>query len=92
LKKLESLLINHNNIKILPDTIGNLVNLKTLWFGYNNISKLPHDIVKLKRLEWNFQNFDFNFSTIFSNNPITSPPIQILEQGFNEIVKYFSKS
>ena len=92
LKNLQTLLMNHNNIKVLPDTIGKLKNLKTFWIGFNNIEKLPYDIVKLNQLEWNFQKHDFNFSTIFSNNPITSPPIEVLEQGLDQIVNYFSKS
>jgi Leucine-rich repeat (LRR) protein len=92
LQNLQSLLMNHNKIQMLPDSIGYLVNLKTLWFGYNHIAKLPNEIVNLKKLEWNFQKYDSSLSTIFSNNPINDPPIEILEQGFNAIVNYFLKS
>ncbi len=40
-----------DTLKILPDEIGMLINLKTLDVGYNKLTDLPKEIGKLKKLE-----------------------------------------
>ena len=45
---LTSLYIRNNNLSELPDSIGQLTNLRTLNIGENNLSKLPDSISQLR--------------------------------------------
>ena len=44
--------MGYNQLTALPDSIGNLSLLKSLWIINNNISSLPESINKLKKLKY----------------------------------------
>jgi Leucine-rich repeat (LRR) protein len=43
--------IENTGIKELPNTIGNLSKLKSIWLSDNDIQKLPNEFCTLKSLE-----------------------------------------
>jgi len=45
------LCLDHNRIEELPDWIGELANLETLWVGGNRLTRLPDSIRNLKKLK-----------------------------------------
>ena len=49
--KTEGLFLSHNHIKVIPDAIGNLINLKYLYFHNNKITKIPNSIGRLVHLQ-----------------------------------------
>ena len=42
--------LSHNEISVLPETFGNLINLKNINLSYNMLEELPPSICKLTRL------------------------------------------
>ncbi len=44
--------LNENQLKELPETIGQLTNLKNILLNKNQLKALPESIVKLTNLEW----------------------------------------
>ena len=50
-KTLKKLDLRYNELKELPESIGELVNLQKLDLGYNKLKKLPESIKNLKKLK-----------------------------------------
>lgn len=83
LESLEKLYIGKNQLKALPQSIGNLKNLKLLSAQYNDIDTLPNSIVELENLE----------QLILNQNKLKYLPddigkmkkLEILQLKFNEI-------
>lgn len=65
--QIQSLYLNQNFIETLPESIGNLTNLKVLLIAENNLTKLPESIGRLSRL----------VSLALNENPITYIPESI---------------
>eukprot|EP01091_Cochliopodium_minus_P011278 TRINITY_DN3153_c0_g1_i1.p1 TRINITY_DN3153_c0_g1~~TRINITY_DN3153_c0_g1_i1.p1 ORF type:complete len:494 (-),score=154.11 TRINITY_DN3153_c0_g1_i1:34-1515(-) len=79
LKNLTSLDISNNKLNKLPNEMGKLINLKEFNIKKNLIQQLPYEVfgklLKLKTLLW-------------EGNPIKDPPMQVMQQGIDNIVQY----
>lgn len=82
---LECLLLFDNKITIVPESLCSCINLQTLWLGSNQIKKLPRDFYKLKKLDW---TYELMISSCIGDNPIITPPPEVCEKGFKEIVRF----
>jgi len=51
LRHLETLYLSNNALKAIPDELGNLVSLKSLWLDANAITEIPLAVSKLEKLE-----------------------------------------
>lgn len=83
LTELEVLNVSQNfqYLASLPDSIGLLQSLMELDVSYNKISRLPESIICLKMLQ----------KLSVEGNPLVSPSIDIVEQGFHAIKEYLSE-
>ena len=80
LVQLRELYLHDNQLVTIPAEIGRLVRLQTLWLRRNKITHLPREITKLNPvLDWQ----------MFSENPLESPPIEIVEKGREAAIDYF---
>ncbi|KAF2074317.1 hypothetical protein CYY_004377 [Polysphondylium violaceum] len=78
--KMESLSfldISNNKIESIPKEIEQMSSIKELYLGNNLIESIPFQISELTL-------FIFDID----NNPLTCPPMEIVEQGFESIVDY----
>jgi Leucine-rich repeat (LRR) protein len=73
----------------LPEDIGKLQQLRTLWLGNNKLKKLPREMVKLNNLEWN-NNF-LDLSSNIDGNPLEEPPLDVCLRGILAIKEYFGE-
>jgi internalin A len=82
MQNLEDLRIGYNNISELPESMGESptlqTSLKSLWLFNNKMVELRHNIVKLGALE----------TLRLDNNPMRSPPIDLLSAGTATIMRY----
>jgi Leucine-rich repeat (LRR) protein len=82
MQNLEDLRIGYNKISELPESMGESptlqTSLKSLWLFNNQMVELPHNIVKLAALE----------TLRLDNNPMRSPPIDLLSAGTATIMRY----
>lgn len=87
LKKIEKLYLMNNNISDISSIKG-LNNLKTLNLVNNPIKELPEWITDFNmEILW---NIDVRESYItFYNNPLKTPPVEIVRQGKEAIKNYF---
>ncbi len=63
----------------LPKEIGQLTALTSLDLDENQISALPKEITKLNNIKW----------ITSQGNPLTNPPLEIVEKGIEAIREYF---
>ena len=104
LDKLTILKLWNNQLKTLPESLGNLNNLKVLNLWRNKLTTLPESLGKLTSLDELY--LDNNQLTSLpeslgnltnlthlniSVNPLVKPPIELAEQGIEEIMKYFQQ-
>jgi Leucine-rich repeat (LRR) protein len=61
LKKLKSLVLNHNKLKEFPRELCNFKQLEQLILGFNEIKEMPKEISKLSNLK----------TLILNGNPLT---------------------
>jgi Leucine-rich repeat (LRR) protein len=52
MEHLEGLILSENKIQSLPETIGLLINLKTLYVFHNQLTSLPKSLYDMKQLQW----------------------------------------
>lgn len=71
-----------NELSSLPPEIGNLINLCLLGVDGNQIQYLPASLAKITRLESQHCRF------YFENNPLISPPAEVIDQGTSAIFDY----
>ncbi|TXK44911.1 leucine-rich repeat domain-containing protein, partial [Pontibacter qinzhouensis] len=50
-KTLQSLLLGHNQLKEVPESVTNLENLQLLDLSFNQLTTMPANIGKLKKLQ-----------------------------------------
>ena len=94
---LEGRLVSHCNqleilnaydceISTIPENIGyKLTKLKKLDLSYNKITKIPVSLTLLKDTLKEAYAFDIE------DNPLQEPPIEIVDQGFEAIERYFEE-
>ena len=70
LKELEELRLNRNQLKSLPNTIGDLKKLKKLNLSWNKLESLPNAIRNLKELE----------ELIISKNPLKGGELERIQE------------
>lgn len=101
LVNLQELFISDNKIKAFEYGLLDLLNMKHLCLHDNDIVSIPEDFGrlakitelhlhnnKLEKLPLTLENaFYINYISFFGN-PIIDPPMDILENGYNAIVKY----
>jgi internalin A len=90
LSTLQKLIMVRNRLTAVPSEIGLLQNLDCLILMHNNIKTLPREIVNLNaeiNLDDSFGDFDVNLY----NNPLETPPIEIVGQGKEAIRNYFEQ-
>lgn len=75
--KLESLMMNDNQISRLPLKIGQLINLKRLFIHNNLITRLPVEIAKLGKLK------EFSSEWLIYLNP---PMPKIIRENKGQII------
>lgn len=103
LKNLRELNLSHNKIKSL-EGISHLENLNALYASNNGLEKFHiedvFDLGNIKILDLANNNlvilpleifqyrFSFHWSSILVNNPLASPPIEVIEQGDEAVKQY----
>ena len=79
LVNIEYLDLDHTNMKTLPGGIGQMVKIKTIWLQRNKLECLPKEICNLPS--------DATF--YLSDNPLSSPPLDVGRSGMPSIKSYF---
>ena len=79
LVNIEYLDLDHTNMKTLPGGIGQMVKIKTIWLQGNKLECLPKEICNLPS--------DATF--YLSDNPLSSPPLDVCRSGMPSIKSYF---
>ncbi len=91
LTQLKSLNLNNNNISNI-EVLKNLTQLKSLNLDFNKISNIESLLPFIKKgIQVENEN-QFEIGTNILNitkNPITTPPIEIIKEGNQAILKYF---
>ncbi|MCD4663725.1 MAG: hypothetical protein K8R68_00545, partial [Bacteroidales bacterium] len=89
---IERLCIFNNNLEEIPDEIFNFSKLKELDIRGNKISKLPKRILDLKlEIKWDVVGEKYD-GIFLQDNPIKTPPIDIIKKGNKAIRDFMSSS
>jgi Leucine-rich repeat (LRR) protein len=88
LQNLSDLRLDNNQLKELPASLLELGNLQKLYLYSNKISQLPKEILDLN-LEILWKDGYIEKGIAVGNNPLTSPPPEIIRQGQEAIRAYF---
>jgi hypothetical protein len=83
LTNLQWLVLNGNQLRNIPSEIGQLTNLRVLLLYDNQLQHLPLEMSNLTNL-----NCPTNCYIDLSNNPLVSPPPEVVEQGTEAILAY----
>jgi internalin A len=90
LKNLTTLDLSSNQISDLPDEITQLKYLRKLDLGQNKISKLNPALLELN-LELFWEQFFFgNIGLNLFENPLETPPVEIIKKGKDAVKAYFT--
>jgi small GTP-binding protein len=86
LTALTKLHLSENQIADISPFIG-LKNIERLDLNNNKITQLPDELVELgMEIKW---KKDYSDSIILENNPLETPPIEIVKQGTEAVRNYF---
>lgn len=87
--RLTMLDLRYNKIhNIIP--LKNLKELTSLDLSYNNIDHLPSLLVEQFTAIW-YETKGSDEGLCIANNPFTDPPIEIVKQGREEILRYYQR-
>lgn len=90
LEKLDDLNLTQNQIENI-DVLRNFKRIRSVNLNYNNISQLPSWIVEIG-LDIVWEQYSFLENKIaFYENPLKSPPVEIIKQGLDSIKRYFER-
>ncbi|MCV6637117.1 leucine-rich repeat domain-containing protein [Candidatus Albibeggiatoa sp. nov. NOAA] len=87
---LEELDLGGNKFEELPAWLWKLENLNRLYLDSNSIKKLPKEALDLN-LEIKWDSWDIENGIYIKNNPLTSPPPEVIMQGQQAIRSYFKE-
>ena len=87
LKNLQVLSLSFNQLTSIPGEIGKLGNLQRLDLRSNQLASIPEEITGLD-LEINWED-DYKKGINLQNNPLEKPPVEIVKQGRDAVIKYF---
>ena len=87
---MQSLDLSSNQLSDLPKEIKQLANLQSLDLRNNQFKILPSTITKLNiEIKW---NDDYSGSgIILEDNPLESPPIEVVKKGHQAVIEYFQQ-
>jgi len=89
LLNIESLRLSKNKISLLRSDIIKLKRLNYLNLDSNNIKYIPPEIIHLNiDLRLN-EDLDTRNGLILSNNPIETPPFEIINRGKDAVIEYY---
>jgi len=89
LKNVTRIDLNGNQLTSVPKELGQLTNLQRLYLDGNQLSSLPREIVDWG-MEIKWERYPSAAKGIFlANNPLESPPIEIVKQGTEAVRNYF---
>ncbi|NJN75228.1 MAG: leucine-rich repeat domain-containing protein [Synechococcaceae cyanobacterium RL_1_2] len=104
LTNLQELNLNDNQIKEIPEHLSCLSNLEYLGLGVNQIKEIPEHLSRLSKLQqlrlWDNQIKKIPASVVnlpnliafdVNENPIASPPPEIVAQGLEGMRNYFQQ-
>ena len=90
LTHLKVLDLRSNQLSTLPESISKLSNLTQLYLNDNKIEKVPSWLAENK-LEIEIEN-QYAFDSInLYGNPIEEPPLEVVKQGNQAILNYYSQ-
>ena len=89
LKQLEWLDLSENQLTSLPPQIFELKQLTWLNLSGNQLTSLPPQVLSLDLpIKW---EFIIRNGIKLTNNPLQSPPVEIVKQGHEAVVAYFAE-
>ena len=86
-KNLQKLFLGENHFDTFPERIVGLNNLQVLILIDNQLTALPPEILDLE-IKW---EYDFRSGVYLENNPLESPPIEIIKRGREAVANYFNE-
>ncbi len=90
LKNLTALDLRYNQLSIVPAEIGELKNLIKLDLSGNRLSMVPEVLLSLNvEIIYKQEIYTFKKGIILYDNPIETPPLEIVKQGKDAIRAYF---
>jgi len=89
LKNLRLLNLANNQLTSVPDSIAKLQNLQSLGLYDNQFTEFPQVLLMLN-LEVKWETGLFTYGIHIAGNPFRNPPIEIVKQGKQAIVKYYA--
>jgi internalin A len=90
LSNLRTLMVSDNQLTFLPPEIGKLTNLCFLDLRNNQLKYLPTELGELRELPQGHNDCEIQFVWGISlhNNPLISPPAEVIAQGTPAILEY----